>query len=216
MVFVSDSFRMRPEAETALRRVSPNLLLLLLAALISACAAPRSLQLPELGDWESRQGILAGVDEWEFAGRIGVSAGDEGFNGQLRWRQDGVVFRARINGPLGAGTVFINGDYGELTLTDRNGVVTELHDAEVELRQMYGWTIPVTSLRFWALGIPDPASPAETEFGDDGQLLKLRQSDWQVDFTQYSEGGGQLLPRRLSAINDDVKVRLVIDNWVFR
>ena len=38
---------------------------------------------------------------------------------------------------------------------------------------MYGWTIPVTSLRFWALGIPDPASPAETEFGDDGQLRKL-------------------------------------------
>ena len=48
------------------------------------------------------------------------------------------------------------------------------------------------------------------------ELKKLRQSDWQVDFTQYSEGGGQLLPRRLSAVNDDVKVILVIDNWVFR
>ena len=207
---------MRPEAEPALRQLSPKLLPLLLAALISACAAPRSLQLPELGDWESRQDILGGVDEWEFAGRIGVSAGDEGFNGQLRWRQDGVVFRARINGPLGAGTVFINGDDRELTLTDRNGVVTELQDAEVELRQMYGWTIPVTSLRFWALGIPDPASPAETEFGDDGHLKTLRQANWQVDITQYRKGGGQLLPRRLSAVNDDVKVILVIDNWQFR
>ena len=215
-MFVIVTFRIRPEAETALRQLSPNPLLLLLVALVSACVAPSGLQLPELGDWESRQDILAGMDEWEFAGRIGVSAGDEGFNGQLRWRQDGVVFRARINGPLGTGTVFINGDNRELTLTDRNGVVTELQDAEVELRQMYGWTIPVTSLRFWALGIPDPASPAATEFGDDGQLRKLRQSDWQVDFTQYSEGGGQLLPRRLSAVNDDVKVRLVIDTWLFR
>ncbi len=216
MVFASASFRIHPEAATALQRASTNPLLLLLVALLSACVGPRSIELPELTDWESRQRILGGVDQWEFAGRIGVSAGDEGFNGQLRWRQDGVVFRARINGPLGIGTVFINGDYRELTLTDRNGVVTELEDAEVELRQMYGWTIPVTSLRYWALGIPDPASPAETEFGDDGQLKKLRQSDWQVDFTQYSEGGGQLLPRRLSAVNDDVKVRLVIDNWVFR
>ena len=215
-MFVSVSFRIRPEAETALRRSSPNPLLLLLVALISACVAPSGLQLPELGDWESRQGILAGMDEWEFAARIGVSAGDEGFNGQLWWRQDGVVFRARIGGPLGVGTVFINGDHRELTLTDRDGVVTELRDAEVELRQMYGWTIPVTSLRFWALGIPDPASPAETEFGDDGHLKTLRQANWQVDITQYREGGGQLLPRRLSAVNDDVKVRLVIDNWVFR
>ena len=198
-----------------MRRSLPNLVLLSLVALISACAGPGSLQLPDMPDWESRQAVLAGLDEWEFAGRIGVSAGDEGFNGQLRWRQDGVVFRARINGPLGVGTMFINGDYRELTLTDRNGVVTELDDAELELRQMYGWTIPVTSLRFWALGIPDPASAAETEFGDQGRLLSLQQRGWRVDFTQYREGGGQMLPRRLSAVNEDVKVRLVIDNWVF-
>jgi outer membrane lipoprotein LolB len=190
--------------------------LLFVAVLISACVTSKSLELPELSDWESRQNILVGVDEWEFDGRIGVSAGDEGFNGQLRWRQDGVVFRARINGPLGAGNVFNNGDRRKITVTDRQGTVTELHDAEAELRQMYGWTIPVTSLRFWALGIPDPASPAETEFGEDGQLSTLRQQDWEVEFTQYREGGGQLMPRRLTAVNDDVKVRLVIDNWTFR
>ncbi len=215
-MFASASFRIRPEAGPALRRPSPKLVPLFLTALISACVTPKSLELPELSDWENRQDVLVGVDEWEFAGRIGVSAGDEGFNGQLRWRQDGVVFRARINGPLGIGTVFINGDRRKITVTDRNGTVTELHDAEVELRQMYGWTIPVTSLRFWALGIPDPGSPAETEFGEDGQLSKLRQQNWEVDITQYREGGGQLMPRRLTAVNDDVKVRLVIDNWTFR
>ena len=199
-----------------MRPPASKLVLLVLAVLISGCVTRGSLELPELADWESRQEVLGGVDEWEFAGRIGVSAGDEGFNGQLWWRQDGVVFRVRISGPLGVGTVFINGNRRELTVTDRDGVVTELNDAEVELRQMYGWTIPVTSLRFWALGIPDPASPAETEFGDDGQLSKLRQQNWEGDITQYREGGGQLMPRRLTAVNDDVKVRLVIDNWVFR
>lgn len=188
----------------------------MLAVLLAGCVTRGSLELPELSDWESRLEILGGVDQWEFAGRIGVSAGDEGFNGRLWWRQDGVVFRARISGPLGVGTVFINGNRDELTVTDRDGVITELNDAEVELRQMYGWTIPVTSLRYWALGIPDPTSSAETEFGDDGQLVKLRQRNWEVDITQYREGGGQLMPRRLTAVNDDVKVRLVIDRWVFR
>lgn len=209
-------FRKRPEVQSALRGPGLNLVLLALAALLSGCVTPRSIELPDLPDWQTRQEVLVGVDEWEFAGRIGVSAGDEGFNGQLWWRQDGIVFRARIGGPLGVGTVFINGDRRELTVTDGDGVVTELTDAEIELRQMYGWTIPVTSLRFWALGIPDPASPAETEFGDDGQLSTLRQQRWQVDFTQYREGGGQLMPRRLTAVNDDVKVRLVIDHWIFR
>jgi outer membrane lipoprotein LolB len=190
--------------------------LLGLSALIAGCAARGGLDLPDLPDWESRKDLLGRMDEWEFAGRIGVSAGSEGFNGQLWWRQDGVVFRARISGPLGVGTVFINGDNRELTVTDSDGVVTELDDAELELRQMYGWTIPLNSLRYWVLGIPDPAGPAETEFDADGRLIRLRQLNWQVDITQYREGGGQLMPRRLTAVNDDVKVRLVIDRWVFR
>ncbi len=215
-MFASAFFRIHPETGPSVRRPSPKLLLLFLTALISGCVTSKSLELPELSDWETRQDILAGVDEFEFAGRIGVHAGDEGFNGQFWWRQDGVVFRVRISGPLGVGTVFINGDRREITVTDADGVVTELHDAEADLRQMYGWTIPVTSLRFWALGIPDPASPAETEFDDAGRLAKLHQRNWQVDITQYSEGAGQLLPRRLTAVNNDVKVRLVIDHWVFR
>jgi len=197
-------------------RPASRLVLIGLSALIAGCAARSSLELPDLPDWESRQEILGRVDQWEFAGRIGVSAGTEGFNGQLWWRQDGVVFRARISGPLGVGTVFINGDRRELTVTDSDGVVTELNDAEAGLRQMYGWTIPVTSLRFWALGIPDPAGPAITEFDADGRLTRLQQRHWQVDIAQYREGGGQLMPRRLTAVNDDVKVRLVIDRWVFR
>lgn len=215
-MFASVCLAVVREPKPALRIPTAKALLLPLIVLLSACAYQRGAQLPELGDWESRRDILTGVDEWEFAGRIGVSAGDEGFNGQLWWRQDGVVFRARVSGPLGAGTVFINGDRREVTVTDSDGIVTELDDAERELRRMYGWTIPVSSLRFWALGIPDPSSPAETEFGDDGRLRMLRQRNWQVDITQYKEGGGQLLPRRLSAVSDDVKVRLVIDNWVFR
>jgi outer membrane lipoprotein LolB len=197
-------------------RPAARLVAIGLIALTAGCAGTGSLELPEITDWESRQRILGNVDEWEFAGRIGVSAGDEGFNGQVWWRQDGIVFRARIGGPLGVGTVFINGDRRELSVTDGDGTVTELADAEVELRQMYGWTIPVTSLRFWALGIPDPDGAAETEFGADGQLARLRQHGWDVDFSQYREGGGQLMPRRLTAVNEDVRVRLVIDSWAFR
>ena len=205
-----------PDKVPLLPRRVLHFILPLAVLVLSGCAATRGLDLPDMADWETRKAILAETDEWEFTGRIGVSAGDEGFNGKLFWRQDGVVFRARISGPFGAGTVFINGNRRELAVTDRNGAVTELHDAEVELRQMYGWTIPVTSLRYWALGIPDPAGPAETSFGDDGQLVQILQSHWQVDYGPYRDSAGQLMPRRLTAVNDDVKVRLIVDDWIFR
>jgi len=192
------------------------LLLLVAAGVLSACATRRGVELPVLEDWETRKAVLAEADEWEFAGRIGVRAADEGFNGKLWWRQDRLAFRARVSGPLGVGTIFINGDRGELTLTDRDGVVTELDDAEAELRQLYGWTIPVTSLRFWALGIPDPTEPAEVRLDADGLLQGLEQRGWDVTIDQYMQGGGQNMPRRLTAIDEDIRVRLIIDSWTFR
>jgi outer membrane lipoprotein LolB len=199
-----------------LRSRAFNLGFLILLFGLAGCVTSSGVVLPDIDDWETRQAVLRDVDQWEFAGRIGVSAGEEGFNGKLWWRQDGVVFRARISGPLGMGTIFINGDRRELTLTDRDGTVTELDDAEVELRERYGWTIPVTSLRYWALGIPDPASPSDASFNESGQLGELTQRDWLVNIAQYTDGGGQLMPRRLTAVNDDMRIRLVIDNWTFR
>lgn len=184
--------------------------------LIAGCATPGGASLPDLSDWEARQAVLGQTSEWEFSGRIGVRAGDEGFNGKLWWRQDGIVYRARISGPIGIGTVFINGDGREVSLTDKEGVVTELEDAEIDLRARYGWTIPVTSLRYWALGIPDPSSEATLEFNDSGLASGLAQEEWQVTIDRYAEGGGQMMPRRVTANSGDIRVRLVIDNWVFR
>lgn len=190
-------------------------LLISASVLFSGCATQQQRDLPELGAWENRRAILADIDQWEFAGRIAVSAGDEGFNGKVWWRQNGIVFRARISGPLGVGTVFINGHGGELSVTDQDGVVTELDDAETELRTMYGWTIPVGSLRFWALGIPAPGLPAVETIDADGRLAALMQGGWDVVIDRYASGGGQPMPRRLNAVSDDVRVRLVIDNWTF-
>jgi len=190
-------------------------LLGLLSLALAGCATPRGVGLPELPDWEARRDTLAGISEWEFRGRIGVSAGEEGFNGKLRWWQHDDIFLASVSGPLGVGTVRIEGDERQVSMTDEDGKVTEMHDAEAELYRKYGWTIPVASLRYWALGIPDPSSPAETEFGAEGRLRMLEQRDWVVRIDEYREGGGQPMPRRVSATNRDTRVRLVIDNWTF-
>lgn len=190
-------------------------LLLALSAFLAACAAKRGLELPEFPDWETRRAVLQSLERWEFTGRIGVRTGDDGFNGKLRWRQGNDDFRATVSGPLGAGTVRIESDGAAITLTDKDGIVTELRDAELDLQLRYGWTIPVASLRYWALGIPDPTQTAVTEFDTQGRLNRLQQRDWQVSINDYREGGGQPMPRRITAVNGEARVRLVIDRWTF-
>lgn len=188
---------------------------LLTVLLLQACAARRGIELPELPDWDTRRTVLEDIDQWEFSGRIGASAGDEGFNGKLRWRQHAGRFSATVSGPLGVGTVRIEGDGDQVTLTDKQGETTILADVELDLRLRYGWTIPVHSLRFWALGIPDPSTPAVTGFGDNGLVDEMQQGNWLVTIAEYRDAGGQPMPRRISAVNGDAKVRLVIDKWTF-
>lgn len=185
-------------------------------ALIAGCAAtPQGVALPDIGTWDSRSEVLGGLRAWEFKGRIAVKAGDEGFNGKINWSQQGDTFNTTVGGPLGMGTVRIEGDGRSVVLTDKDGVETTLHDAEAELWYRYGWTIPVASLRYWALGIPDPTMPARTEISEQGQLERLEQASWTVDISRYHEGGGQQMPRILTATSPDTRVRMVIDRWTF-
>ena len=190
----------------------------LLSALLvlAGCAAtPASVDLPPLDSWDARNEVLGSIRDWEFKGRIAVKAGDDGFNGKFNWAQAGDAFNATVGGPLGMGTVRIQGDGNSVVLTDKDGVETVLEDAEVELRWRYGWTIPVASLRYWALGIPDPRLPAVTELDEIGRLTRLEQSEWVVQISRYRDGGGQQMPRILSATNPDTRVRMVIDRWLF-
>jgi outer membrane lipoprotein LolB len=183
--------------------------------LIVGCASRPTTELPPLTDWEVRKQVLAAADDWEFSGRIAVSAGEDGFNGKLRWAQIGDRFTATVSGPLGIGTVRIEGEGQRAVLTDKDGVRTELNDVEAELLYRYGWTIPAKSLRYWALGIPDPDSDAQTVLNDEQQLESLEQGGWTLKVSSYRENGGQSMPNRLSAKNSSTRVRIVIDKWKF-
>ena len=184
--------------------------------LFAGCATTRpGVDLPEIDSWETRRAVLGELREWQFKGRIAVKAGDEGFNGKFNWSQQSDTFSATVGGPMGIGTVRIEGDGRSVVLTDKDGMQTVLNDAELDLRYRYGWTIPVASLRYWALGVPDPTMSAVTEFDDEGRLSSLLQSNWTVEISSYREGGGQQMPRILTATNPDTRVRMVIDQWLF-
>jgi outer membrane lipoprotein LolB len=185
-------------------------------ALLSGCAATRpSVDLPDITTWELRQEVLGELEDWEFRGRIAVKAGDEGFNGKFNWAQTGDAFYATVSGPLGIGTVEIEGDSRMVSLTDKDGVTTVLQNPEADLYYRYGWTIPINSLRYWALGIEDPSAEAETEVDASGHLVSLQQSDWTLKISRYRESAGQEMPRNLTASNPDTRVRMVIDKWMF-
>lgn len=190
--------------------------LLLAALLLSGCATlPRGVDLPPLDDWESRKQVLAAAETWSFNGRVGVKTENDGFNARFRWKQDGESFDATLSGPLGIGTVLMAGEGRRVELTDNDGVTTRLENAEDELYLRYGWTIPVLSLRYWALGIPDPEMPADVSFDDAGTATQIRQSGWNVALERYRDVAGTQMPSRLTATHPTTRVRVIVDDWAF-
>lgn len=187
---------------------------LCVGALSSCATLPKGVDLPDVSDWQTRQQVLGNISAWQFKGRIAVKAGDDGFNAKFNWHQEGAAFSASVSGPLGIGTVLIEGDDAAMTLTDKDGIQTMLVDPEAELYYRYGWTIPVKTLRFWALGIPDPRLAADTELDEESRLRRLEQSGWTVEVSRYRESAGQDLPRIMTASNSDSRVRMVIDRWI--
>lgn len=190
---------------------------LIALSLMTACAPQPVGELPVFASWEDRNQVLAELPEWEFRGRLGVRSADDGFNGKVRWQQFEADYSAQISGPVGFGTLSISGNPRLVRLVDQDGQLTVLTDPENDLRSLYGWTLPVSSLRFWALGIPDPEVAATTIVIDDrGLLTVLAQSGWRIEYSDYRPFAGQPMPRRLVATAGDARVVLVLDAWVFK
>jgi outer membrane lipoprotein LolB len=176
---------------------------------IAPTAAPEQVA----ADWPARKAQLQARAQYTAQGRIGVVAGADGFNGRLRWIQDGMRSTISLDGPLGVGGVRIVNDVSGLTLTTPSGEALDSQAAHDELVKRMGFEPPLSSLRYWIQGVPDPASPSTETPDAQGYLGSLAQSDWTVTFTAYMQTPDGALPQKLAVTRGNVRVRLIIEAW---
>jgi outer membrane lipoprotein LolB len=171
-------------------------------------APPASLQ------WGERRPQLQALQHFALKGRIALSAGGSGFNANLRWRQEGDQSQVALEGPLGVGGMQISARGTQLDILNSHGEHISSDAAHAELRARLGFDVPLTSLRYWVLGVPDPASPAQEILDAEQQrLASLAQDGWQVNYAAYESAGSEALPARLTLERETVRVRLLIEDW---
>lgn len=188
----------------------------LLFLLLAGCAAtPVAPPLPPAADpqqaWHEHQRQLAAVDHWQLGGRIAIRTENEAWQASVDWQQQGESYVIQLVGPLGQGSLRLQGDGRLVSLSDGENTLVD-EDAETLLQRQMGWRVPVAALRYWALGLPAPGA-AEQELDPAGLLARLRQSGWNIEFRDYTRRGELLLPGRLFINNHRAQVRLVVDRW---
>jgi outer membrane lipoprotein LolB len=187
------------------------------AALVAVLAGCRTLPpAPAPGQsWEARRPQLQSLQHFALRGRVAVAAGGEGFNASLRWTQEGNRSQVTLGGPLGVGGAQLTASGDDLTVITAHGERIESGAAHAELAARLGFDPPLASLRYWVLGVPDPAQPADESLDPIQQRLSaLTQGGWRVEYQSYeSARGGEALPARMTLQRDTVRVRLLVDDW---
>lgn len=180
--------------------------------------------------WQERVASLADIDGWEVKGKLAVKTHKRGGQANMLWKRDGEAHNINLYGPLGGGRVVLTRDAGGATLRDNKKRVYQADTAEELLYRVAGWQVPFRAMRYWVLGLPDPGEEYEQSVDDWGRLQTLRQAGWQVEFVEYRDFQGRVLPRKfhMTALpdarhivndqyeeNDQVRVRVIIKRWRF-
>jgi outer membrane lipoprotein LolB len=179
---------------------------------VSACVATRAPP-PVMApvSWELRLPALQQAETWALDGRAAASIGAQGWQASLAWRQQGSTSELHLSGPLGLGASIVKLAPDGLSIDG----APPRDDARQILRDRLGVDLPLESLRFWLLGVPDPAQASTITRNAEDRAQQLVQSGWTVDIGRYLPVAGDQLPAQLAIQRDAVRVRIVVDRWEF-
>lgn len=192
------------------------LVFLLLPLLVVGCAAPLPAPPADAeATWQSRQQLLTKMTDWRLNGRLAITRGAEAWHLKVNWRQKQSGYEIFLSGPFGAGQVKLTGNSDGVVLRDAERHAYYAREPEILLYEHTGVFMPVTGLRYWILGLPDPGKnhTSQTRLDAYGRLTELQQRDWIVRFPDYVAVKQYQLPEKLLIQSEDIEVRLVVDDW---
>ncbi len=191
-------------------------LLLAGASLLSACST-LSGRTPEGAAnepaWAARLTRLGALDSWELSGRVGVATAKDGGSGSLDWKQQGPELTFDFRGPLGAGAVHMQGDAQALHVQSSRGDDFVTADPEQDFTGYLHMPMPVLSMRYWLLGIPDPGAPYDKSVDAQGEPIVIEQRDWRVEYQEYADVQGLALPVRFTLTRGEVRIKVAVSQW---
>lgn len=168
------------------------------------------------GTWEERKTQLQAAAKWRFEGRFAVSGVESGGSGGIRWKQQDARSDVSVFGPLGAGGFEIEVDGDRIVVRTSRGEALDGDAARSLIEDRLGVPLPLEAMRYWLLGVAAPGADASESLGQNHRLASLSQLGWDVSFAEYQSVGGDVLPARVDARHDGVKVKLRISRWQWR
>ena len=177
-----------------------------LVLMLSACStAPVE---PEVHYSKIAREHLYKLERWSFDGRLALTGKNDSWSANINWGHQPDDEKIKLSGPLGQGATVIQLTGDAVTIDRGDGHAQSSTQPEEFINQQLGMFVPVHSLRYWVIGLPEPTSAfVETATG-------FKQAGWLIEYKQMQPVDDQSMPRKITVTNEQVKLKLIIDQWV--
>jgi len=189
-----------------LRRKAGLLFAAYLALGVSACSlVPVE---PEMHYARTGRDHLYDLKQWSFEGRLALTGQNDSWSANISWDHNLGTEKIKLSGPLGQGAVLIQLAGRVVTVDHGDGKVETSTEPEQFINQQLGMFVPLHSLRYWVVGLPEPSRAfEETAAG-------FKQAGWLNEYKQMQLANKEAMPRKMTVMNEQVKVKLIIDHWI--
>lgn len=151
--------------------------------------------------------------KWDgrFAVKINGKSNQDGGSGAFTLDHEAMNDILEIRGPLGTSIAKVNITPSEAIL-EQNGSKIEAIDADTLIEKALGLPIPARGLSAWLAGYIRAGSPGTVERDKSGQVKKILQDGWVLNYTWSKKGKLEKLTMSRQLDQADVDIRLVFDN----
>lgn len=149
--------------------------------------------------------------KWVMDGRIGVHSSNDSWQANLVWGHDERQDRLRLSGPLSQGLITIIVQKDLIYINEGDGVEHLAREPEAALRAKLGFSVPLRSLRYWVLGVPNPEVSWQVVSPETRGAFE--QEGWRVTPSGRSAMGEYSLPERLLVEGSGIRLKIVVDQW---
>lgn len=183
---------------------------LVISSLLIGCSSLPSSLKPGLMPPRDQVGDFA--LEARFALRVSLpEQAPQSSGGRLSWTHINSDNHILLSSPLGYGMAEIETTPTLSRLRTNDGKTHESPDPAALIEEVTGQRLPITQLPAWLLGRANHA--AQIDHDEHQRPSQLREAGWQIDYTYDNETPGAL-PARLTLSRDqEIELRLRIEEW---
>ncbi|MER2513568.1 MAG: lipoprotein insertase outer membrane protein LolB [Nitrosomonas ureae] len=159
------------------------------------------------------QNISAG--DFNILGRIAVQDKSQSFSGSFRWHHRAASDEILLFTPLGQAVAEITKDSEGVRLITSKLEAFYATDVGDLTEQILGWRMPLDGLQYWIQGTHAPLTAAEKDLDRKDQIIAIRQDGWHIHYSSFtpSRPDSLIRPRVINLFYDNLRIRLVVDNW---